>query len=1063
MEDVHKNSRLRRIAKAAGFTFSTLFALALLLQFILWGGFHWLNGGDGQGWLLRQLDSAMAGSGYSAKLNGLHMSVFGTLTADEWQLSDAAGPLAEGKGLRLHVSLASALHKTLALRLYASAASVLRLPESGDAPAPASGPFSLPEFYFHRIALESLRIDALTIDKEVAGRALVLTPDLKGDVAVTASGATFNLSGGVTSTDKSDSAALFLPREITARGGFDASAQQLTLQGLTMDAPAYSLAAKGTSGLGQRQAVELTATVKNPDLAAVTGASLAGTGQATLDISGTVAAPQAKISGLLQHLVIKGENYPDVTLVMEAENIFAKPAGKFQLSGKGNSPALLDGKFLINGSELALNQLKGIAVDSSLSGDFSYNMDTGIATGAANISANLAAYQKLLGIPIGGRLKVSATFSGENGLQSCVLEAHGANLSYQQLHLGKGNVKLALADVWQRWPDDVRLHLENLAAGEFALPVTKITLEKSSPAQYRLTADGAADYRGRVKFAGSANIAGSSWADAAADNIKLNLKPLKGTALLTGRASMKDADLSLALNGVALAQLPANLGKVSTNGTIKLQGSYAAPELTGELQSTVPSPALSIVTTSSYRNGAFKLDANGRGRGIDQLEAHVTAPLQLSLVPWKLSSPEKNGMAGKLALRGDAGKLSPLFLDPAQSLQGRINAQLALSGGFASPVVTGPISLAAGKFTARNLGVALQDISVNAAIGRDTITVTSASATDGRKGSVKAAGTASRNGGAAKIDITVRNMDVSRFNENVAGRLSAALNLTGGGGGYVLKGKVTPDDLAITIPERFRSDIPKLNIVTRHGKKPAVGAAGGSALALNVTLDAPDRVMVRGWGLDAEFGGKLDISGTAAAPQVNGQLQSRRGRYEEFGKRFTISRAILQFNGPVPPSPFLDVLAETKAEDITGQVTLTGPVSKPVIAFTSVPALPQDEVLSRILFGKGMEKISPFQAIQLARTLQRFSGKGSGPDPLGALRGATGLDDIDVENSAEGGTTVGAGKYITDKVYLEVGSGTGKKSGAAKVQVELTPKVKLESKIGQDSQAGAGVTWGWDY
>jgi translocation and assembly module TamB len=108
--------------------------------------------------------------------------------------------------------------------------------------------------------------------------------------------------------------------------------------------------------------------------------------------------------------------------------------------------------------------------------------------------------------------------------------------------------------------------------------------------------------------------------------------------------------------------------------------------------------------------------------------------------------------------------------------------------------------------------------------------------------------------------------------------------------------------------------------------------------------------------------------------------------------------------------------------------------------------------------------ISPFQAIQLEQSLRRFSGKGGGGlDPLGALRSATGLDDLSVESTADEGTTVGAGKYITDKVYIGVQHGQSEASGAASIKVDITPNIAVDSRVGQDSQGGAGVSWHWDY
>ena len=50
--------------------------------------------------------------------------------------------------------------------------------------------------------------------------------------------------------------------------------------------------------------------------------------------------------------------------------------------------------------------------------------------------------------------------------------------------------------------------------------------------------------------------------------------------------------------------------------------------------------------------------------------------------------------------------------------------------------------------------------------------------------------------------------------------------------------------------------------------------------------------------------------------------------------------------------------------------------------------------------------------------------------------------------------------YPRDR-YLQVGGGD--KGGEAKVQIELTPNVKVESEIGQDARAGGGLFWEWEY
>ena len=278
-----------------------------------------------------------------------------------------------------------------------------------------------------------------------------------------------------------------------------------------------------------------------------------------------------------------------------------------------------------------------------------------------------------------------------------------------------------------------------------------------------------------------------------------------------------------------------------------------------------------------------------------------------------------------------------------------------------------------------------------------------------------------------------------------------------------MSGKITTDKVNVTIPDRFNNAIPKLNIVKKNTKK-LTAPDFMKIVKLNLKLVAEKQVFVRGHGLDAEFGGEIKVSGTLAAPLYNGTFKSKRGRYEEFGKRFDLNRALLRFQGAVPPSPYLDILAETNVQDITAQISISGNIEKLVVKLSSASNLPQDEVLSRILFGKNMTKISPFQAVQLTNTLRRFSGKGGSRfEPLSILRKTTGLDDLQVERDEDGEMTIGAGKYITDKVYLEARAGSGQSSSAAKVKIDLTPNIKAESKIGQDSKAGGGIFWQWDY
>ncbi|MBL4544784.1 MAG: translocation/assembly module TamB domain-containing protein [Oceanicaulis sp.] len=62
------------------------------------------------------------------------------------------------------------------------------------------------------------------------------------------------------------------------------------------------------------------------------------------------------------------------------------------------------------------------------------------------------------------------------------------------------------------------------------------------------------------------------------------------------------------------------------------------------------------------------------------------------------------------------------------------------------------------------------------------------------------------------------------------------------------------------------------------------------------------------------------------------------------------------------------------------------------MSFESTPSLPEDEILSRLLFGSGVSDLSPLQASQLAAQL---SGAGW-LDAMAGVRSALGIDRLDV-------------------------------------------------------------------
>jgi len=143
---------------------------------------------------------------------------------------------------------------------------------------------------------------------------------------------------------------------------------------------------------------------------------------------------------------------------------------------------------------------------------------------------------------------------------------------------------------------------------------------------------------------------------------------------------------------------------------------------------------------------------------------------------------------------------------------------------------------------------------------------------------------------------------------------------------------------------------------------------------------------------------------------------------------------------------------------------LSGEVDSPELSLTSQPPLPDDEILSRLLFGRTVTQITPLQALQLANALDVLAGR-QGFDVIDHTRRMLGLDfleirDLGVELDA---AALRAGKYLAENVYIEVEQGLGPESGRASLQWEITPNITIQTEVGINAEAGAGIGWKWDY
>ena len=172
-----------------------------------------------------------------------------------------------------------------------------------------------------------------------------------------------------------------------------------------------------------------------------------------------------------------------------------------------------------------------------------------------------------------------------------------------------------------------------------------------------------------------------------------------------------------------------------------------------------------------------------------------------------------------------------------------------------------------------------------------------------------------------------------------------------------------------------------------------------------------------------------------------------------------LTTARLEFQGDLIPN--LQIVASNDSDGVTSSVVIEGRADEPKVRFTSSPDLPEEEVLAHLLFGQGIANISALQAARLAGAVATLAGRG-GDGIVGRLRKGFGLDDLDLATDAQGGTTLRAGKYLSDNLYTEVEVTPDGKS-RINLNLDIRPGVTARGSVGTDGDAGIGIYLERDY
>ncbi|MEN2789233.1 translocation/assembly module TamB domain-containing protein [Sphingomonas oligophenolica] len=552
-----------------------------------------------------------------------------------------------------------------------------------------------------------------------------------------------------------------------------------------------------------------------------------------------------------------------------------------------------------------------------------------------------------------------------------------------------------------------------------------------------------------------------------------------GSARISGRFTGTSSAIDATLARMPLSVLDIGYPGLGLGGTAsgKLSYAHGAGAPTGRIDMTVRGLTRSGLVLSSQPvdvgvagilqpgKAAMRAVAASGGKTVGRAQALLTLNGSGDLATQIRSA----ALFGQLRYDGPADTLWRLTGLEMFDLSGPVAIGADLGGKVSDPQIRGVVVAKGARLESGITGTVLTNVQATGRFGGSRLVVDKLTADAGKGGTVTATGSfdlAAANG--FGIDLSVQAQNAVMINrDDIGATVTGPLTIKSDGSGGVISG-----DLLLN-KSRYRlgrataaSAVPQLNI--REINLPGGGEeeqAPRKPWRLAVKARAPNQLIVSGLGLRSEWSANLQIAGSPDNPAIAGRADLIKGNYEFAGREFQLERGIILFSGDVPANPSLDIAANADSTGLNATIRVTGPALKPEITFSSVPALPQDELLSRLLFGTSITNLSAPEALQLASAVAALQNGKGGLDPINAIRRVAGLDRLRVlppDAQTGAGTAVAAGKYITRRLFAEIIT-DGQGYSATQVEFQVTRWLSILSTISTLGRQSANVKVSKDY
>lgn len=518
----------------------------------------------------------------------------------------------------------------------------------------------------------------------------------------------------------------------------------------------------------------------------------------------------------------------------------------------------------------------------------------------------------------------------------------------------------------------------------------------------------------------------------------------------------------------------------------ELSGTASAPELDGSLylkEGTLSGVRLdSLIMSWDYDHTKSDLELASRIHSLGQkaldISGHV--PLHLDIPALVFEGPDPDDAIAFSVNTSDFNLAAVNdFLNPAllRNLQGRLEAEIEVGGTMSAPDLDGRVVLSGGQVRLVQNNITLQRMQMNVEMTPGRIILEELSAQSA--GSLSGRGEITLEGLMPdRLDLRFRATNFRAFNTDDMDVFAGMdISMTGTMDEPFLEGDILWERGTIFLDDFGDREVEEVVLYEEKAPEPE-GPELFDRLALELKFSVDRNAFVRNRRdpeINLALRGEIDIVKEAFGEvQLFGDMGVTSGHVTTFNKRFQLDRGDVTFSGD-PMDPMLDIRTRYEPrqqyEDIRIYYIIGGTLSDPEFEYESEPEMELQDIISYTLFGR------PFHA--LAGWEQTMSGRSDGSmatnlavdimldriETLAADR--LGIDVIEIENSrrGSGGTSIKAGKFVSDRLFIAFLQELGGTEDGRQVMVEYLLRRNLELIItaGDDYRSGVDIMWRYDY